>query len=155
LSVPPDPNEIPRLKALKDLDASKWLPNATIDRVTAFARNHFGVPICLVNLIEADQALVASKQGLDVARLDRRIAFCTYTILQPGVFVIPDARADERFKDNPVVTSEPFIRFYAGAPLVYEGEVRLGSLCLLDTKPRSFSRGEQAELQMLTITSSA
>ncbi|MBM1174264.1 GAF domain-containing protein [Microvirga arabica] len=125
------------------------MPNVIIDRVTVFARIHFGVPICLVNLIEADQALVASKQGLDASRLDRRIAFCSYTILQPSVLVVPDARADERFKDNPVVTGEPCIRFYAGAPLVYDGEVRLGPLCLLDTKPRSFSRGEQAELQML------
>ncbi|MFC1456484.1 GAF domain-containing protein [Microvirga arabica] len=142
MTFPPDPNEILRLKALKDLEASKWLPNVTIDRVTAFARSHFGVPMCLVNLIEADQALVASKQGLDVSRLDRRIAFCSHTILQPSVLVVSDARADERFKDNSVVTGEPYIRFYAGAPLIYEGDVRLGSLCLLDTKPRSFSRGE-------------
>lgn len=58
-------------------------------------------------------------------------------------------RADERFRDNPLVTGEPFLRFYAGAPLEYEGQVRLGSLCLLDTKPRSFSRGDQAELRLL------
>jgi GAF domain-containing protein len=62
---------------------------------------------------------------------------------------VQEAKADPRFKDNALVTGLPYIRFYAGAPLTYEGEVRLGSLCLIDQRPRSFSKGEKAELMML------
>ncbi|WP_404295352.1 GAF domain-containing protein (plasmid) [Microvirga sp. RSM25] len=144
-----DPNEVLHLDALADLKVEKCIPDATVDRITAFARDHFRVGFCLVNLIEADRALVLSRQGIDVSEIPRNLVFCAYTILQDEVLVIPDARADERFKNNPLVTGDPFLRFCAGAPLIYEGEVRLGSLSLLDTKPRSFSRGERAELRML------
>ncbi len=103
----------------------------------------------MVNLIEAERALVLSSQGIAVSEFPRNQAFCTYAILQDDVLVIPGTRADERFKNNPLVTGSPFIRFYAGAPLICERQIRLGSLCLMDTKPRSFSQGEQAELRML------
>lgn len=149
MDFPLDPHETIRLKALTDLNAAKYIPNATVDRITAFARTHFRVPFCLVNLIEAERALVLSSQGIAVSEVPRNQAFCTYAILQDDVLVIPDTRADERFKNNPLVMGSPFIRFYAGAPLIYERQIRLGSLCLMDTKPRSFSRGEQAELRML------
>jgi GAF domain-containing protein len=149
MAFPLDPNEVQRLMALNDLDAAKHIPDATVDRITAFTRAHLEVLFCLVNPIEAERALVLSRQGLGVSEIPRRLVFCTYTILQEEVLVVPDARADERFKNNPLVTRAPFFRFYAGAPLVYEGEVRLVSLCILDTKPRSFSRGERAELRML------
>lgn len=149
MDIPLDPHKVLRLKALAYLDVARRVPNATVDRITAFAKHHFRVPICLVNLIEAERALVLSRQGLEASEIPRSLAFCTYTILKPEVLVVPDARRDDRFKSNPLVTGEPFIRFYAGAPLVYEREIRLGSLCLIDTKPRGFSRGEQAELQML------
>jgi GAF domain-containing protein len=149
LDIPLDPHEVLRLKTLTYLDVAKRIPDATVDRITAFAQSHFRVPICLVNLIEAERALVLSRQGLDTSELPRSLAFCTYTILRPAVLVVPDARLDDRFKNNPLVTGEPQIRFYAGAPLGYEGEIRLGSLCLIDTKPRCSSRGEKAELQML------
>jgi GAF domain-containing protein len=118
LDIPLDPHEVLRLKALAYLDMVKRIPDATIDWITAFAKKHFRVPICLVNLIEADRALVLSKQGLDASEIPRSLAFCTYTVLKPEVLVVPDARRDDRFKSNPLVTGEPFIRFYAGAPLV-------------------------------------
>ncbi len=77
-----------------------------------------------------------------------READCNYTILGDEVFVVDDDLADDRFKDNPFVTDAPYIRFYAGAPLIFLKNIRLGALCLLDTKPRSFSRGDKAELQL-------
>jgi GAF domain-containing protein len=149
MEFPPDPSETLRRDALKLLDVAQRIPSSTIDRITAFARTHFGVPVCLVTLIEAERQVLLSKQGWQSSETPRKVAFCTYTILQSEVLVVPDARRDERFRGNPLVTSAPFIRFYAGAPLVYEEEVRLGSLCLIDQKPRSFSRGERAELAML------
>jgi len=148
-TFPLDPHEALRLKAIQSLGAESWLPAETLDRITAYARDHFEVPICLVTLIEAERQLILSRQGLDARETRRDASFCTHAIVRPDVLVIPDSHKDERFRNNPFVTGAPFIRFYAGAPLAYEGEIRLGALCLIDSKPRTMSRGEQAELMML------
>ena len=149
MSYPLDPSEGLRLRSLSDLEIAKRIPNASLDKITAFARKHFGVATCLVTVIEAERQLIVSKEGFDGSETPRRVAFCSYTIVRPDVLVVPDARLDPRFKENPLVTGPPHIRFYAGAPLVYQEEVRLGALCLIDPKPRQFSRGERAELAML------
>ena len=149
MDFPLDPNEFQRLRTIEELQVKTHLPDATVDRITAFARDRFSVPICLVTLVEADRQVFLSRQGLDVEQTPRSASFCTHAILASAVFVVPDARKDDRFRNNPLVTGEPFIRFYAGAPLVYEAQTRLGALCLIDRKPRIFSRGEQAELMML------
>jgi GAF domain-containing protein len=135
------PNETLRLESLDHLAIAKALPDPALDRITGYARERFRVGSCLVTLIGADRQLIASGQDRpsDTARKD---AFCTHTILRQEVMVVPDAREDARFKENPYVTGEPFIRFYAGAPLRYvpltsEQEVRLGALCLLDHNPRT------------------
>jgi GAF domain-containing protein len=146
---PLDPNETLRLEAIRLLEVARRLPYETIDRITAFTRSHFGVPIGLVSIIEEEKQIIISRQGLDAAETPRKDSFCTYTILGPEALVVSDAREDSRFRNNPYVMGDPFIRFYAGAPLVYDGEVRLGALCLIDIKPRPFSRGQQAELAML------
>lgn len=152
MSYPLDPNEFLRLRSLKELAAAERRPDPLLDRITAFAKARFQVPVCLVTVVEADRQLFLSRQGLDRDETPRSASFCTYAILTSAVFVVPDARKDERFRANPLVTGEPFIRFYAGAPLVYQEEIRLGSLCVIDRKPRTFSRGEQAELMMLADT---
>ncbi|HEY8381150.1 MAG TPA: GAF domain-containing protein [Microvirga sp.] len=149
MEFPTDPNEMLRLRTLGELRLEENIPDAAIDRITAFARAHFKVATCLVTVIEAQRQLILSHQGFAGRETPRDISFCTYTILQQDVLVVADSHHDPRFRDNPFVRGEPFIRFYAGAPLTYEGELRLGSLCLIDPKPRSFSRGEQAELVML------
>jgi len=149
MSYPLDPNEFQRLRTIEELQVKKNLPDETVDRITAFARERFRVPICLVTIIEAERQLLLSRQGLETTETPRSASFCTHAILASAVFVVPDARKDDRFKTNPLVTGEPFIRFYAGAPLVYQENVRLGALCLIDRKPRTFSRGDQAELMML------
>jgi GAF domain-containing protein len=148
MDFPLDPNEIGRLKAIENLDVAKRLPDAVLDRITNYTRQHFDVPICLVTLVESECVLMVSRQGLEAGEVPRQVAFCSHTITADGVLVIADTRDDERFKANPLVTGKPHIRFYAGAPLVHEG-LRLGSLCLLDRKPRRLSRGDQAELMML------
>jgi GAF domain-containing protein len=149
MDFPLDPQEALRLKAIEGLGVEAWLPAPTLDRITAYARDHFGVPICLVTLIEAECALLVSRQGLEGEQVPRHAAFCSHAIVTPALLVVRDTRADARFRGNPLVTGEPHIRFYAGAPLAYEGEVRLGSLCIMDTKPRTLTRGERAELAML------
>jgi GAF domain-containing protein len=149
MEYPLDPNEEMRLAALEKLQVAKLSADPAIDRVTAYGRERFQVPICLATLIEAQRQVLVSRQGIDVAETPRSLSFCTYAILKPQVLVVPDATADERFRDNPLVTGEPFIRFYAGAPLVYKEEIRLGALCLVDYTPREFSPAEQAELVTL------
>src|SRR3989337_1543817 len=101
---PLDPNETLRLEAIRLLEVARRLPYETIDRITAFTRSHFSVPICLVTIVEEDRQLIISKQGLDVSETARNVSFCTYTILGPEALVVTDAREDSRFKNNPYVT---------------------------------------------------
>ena len=143
---PVGPNEEERLRALLETGILDTASDPAFDAITAAAREHFGVPMCLVTLIDRDRQWIKSAQGVCIAETPRDIAFCNYTILSDEVFVVEDALADERFRDNPAVTGELGIRFYAGAPLIYMKNIRLGALCLLDTKPRTFSRGDRAEL---------
>ncbi len=149
LDIPSDPNEIERLQALQELDADKLMSDPVIDRITAFTRERFEVPICLVTLIEAQRQVLLSRQGVEVTETPRNLSFCTYAILKPQVLVVPDARKDERFQANPLVTGEPFVCFYAGAPLTYRNGIRLGALCLIDYKPRTLPKRKQTELMRL------
>jgi GAF domain-containing protein len=149
MNLPPDPNEGLRLKSLRELAAAERTLDAALDQITAYAREQFQVPICLVTLIEAERQVIISRQGLEVTETPRDVSFCTHTILKDEVLVVADTTQDERFRSNPFVVGEPFIRFYAGAPLISMGETRLGSLCLLDLKPRAFSLGKRSELTRL------
>lgn len=99
----------------------------------------FNVPIAIVSLVDTERQWFKSICGLSATETDRRSSFCAWTLLppHPEVLVVPDARDDARFADNPLVVGEPRIRFYAGAPLVASTGARLGSLCVIDTVPRS------------------
>ena len=149
MHFPVDPNVFQRLRTIEESQVVKNLPNETVDQITAFAREQFRVPICLVTIVEAERQLLLSRQGLEVTQTPRSVSFCTHAILNSAVFFAPDARKDERFRNNLLVTGEPFIRFYSGASLIYECEITLGALCLIDRKPRTFSQGDHAELMML------
>ena len=120
-----------------------------LDEICRRAREQFGVATALVTLIDRDTQIIKAREGSDLEQTPRSWAFCDYTIRTDQVFVVPDATQDERFAANPLVTGEPFIRFYAGAPLVYLQDLRLGALCLLDPRshqPAEFTLGDKAEL---------
>ena len=106
-------------------------------------------PIALVSLIDENRQWFKSCFGLDVSETDRRISFCGHAILNKGVFVIEDALQDERFADNPLVTGEPHIRFYAGQPLRTMSGKAVGTLCIIDREPRSFGEEDLAMLSDL------
>lgn len=141
-------NEAERLRLLAQsglLDAPR---SAALDRITEEARAHFGAAVCALTLVDAERCLLRSEQGSDLAATPRDQLVCSWTILSDAVLVVPDLAADDRFAANPLVTGPPHLRFYAGAPLVYAPGLRLGALCLLDTRPRRFSLGDRAELQV-------
>eukprot|EP01128_Nolandella_sp_AFSM9_P005762 TRINITY_DN284_c0_g1_i8.p1 TRINITY_DN284_c0_g1~~TRINITY_DN284_c0_g1_i8.p1 ORF type:complete len:639 (-),score=117.83 TRINITY_DN284_c0_g1_i8:634-2550(-) len=133
-------NEEERLEVLRALSVLDTEAEVQFDKVTSLGARLFDTPICLVSLVDQKRQWFKSKFGLDADETPRRLAFCAYTILSksPEVFVVPNAAEDPRFKYNALVTGPPDIRFYAGAPLIY-GKVRLGSLCVIDRKPRTFS----------------
>ena len=110
------------------------------------AKRLFGVPIALVSLVDENRQWFKSCFGLEVAETDRRISFCGHAILNKGVLVINDATKDERFFDNPLVTEDPHIRFYAGQPLRTLSGQGLGTLCIIDRAPRDFSDEDIAML---------
>lgn len=155
MSFPVGQHEQERLQALDNLRLVDTPRNPAFDSLCEEARRHFGVPICLVSLLTRDRQWLKAVQGLAVSETPRDVAFCNYTILQDEVFVVPDALTDDRFRTNPLVTGTPFIRFYAGAPLLYRNNIRLGAFCLIDTRPRSFSRGDRAELAVFAQRSVA
>jgi diguanylate cyclase (GGDEF)-like protein len=107
------------------------------------AKRIFGVSISLVSLIDQDRQWFKSKQGFEATEMPRDISFCGHAINQDGLFIVPNASKDERFFDNPLVTSAPNIRFYAGYPLKIRGGLNIGTLCLLDEAPREMDEEDQ------------
>lgn len=137
------------LHALRILDTPS---EQRYDRLTRMAKRLFGVKIALVSLVDSDRQWFKSKQGLDACETSRAISFCGHAILQREVLVVSDASRDPRFADNPLVTGEPKIRFYAGCPIRDPGGFNIGTLCLIDPEPREMSDddlealGELAEM---------
>jgi diguanylate cyclase (GGDEF)-like protein len=120
------------------------------DSLVALAADMFAVPIALVSLVDANRQWFKAAHGLDVCETPRSSAFCAHAILTPDeLLVVPDATADERFADNPLVTGEPYIRFYAGAPVRAVTGEALGTLCLLDSAPRVFDTAARQRLRRL------
>ncbi|MEP3562962.1 MAG: GAF domain-containing protein [Marinobacter sp.] len=140
-------NEASRLAALQSTLLLDTPPEERFDRVTRLAAQLFDVPICLVSLVDSDRQWFKSCYGLDASETGRDISFCGHAILGPNVFVVEDTLTDERFADNPLVTGGPNIRFYAGAPLADLEGYRLGTLCLIDSTPRTFSEKQQQALR--------
>ena len=147
---PPIPaNEAERLHALRTLQILDTSHEERFDRVTRMAKRMFGVEISLVSLIDEDRQWFKSVQGLDVSETPREISFCSHAINQNGLFIIPDAIEDDRFADNPLVINSPNIRFYAGYPLKLRQGINLGTLCLIDSKPKHLSDEDQQLLSDL------
>jgi diguanylate cyclase (GGDEF)-like protein len=140
---PPTPvDEFSRLETLRGLNLLDTPPEERFDRVTRLARKIFGTPIALVSLVDADRQWFKSRQGLDATETPREISFCGHAILGDRIMVVNDARLDERFCDNPLVSCDPNIRFYAGYPVSAPDGSKVGTLCIIDREPRKLSREE-------------
>jgi len=148
-ALPPDETE--RLAALKALNILDTPPEARFDRITRLASRLFGVPIALVTLVDVNRQWFKSCYGLQSGETSRDISFCGHAILQSDTMIVPDALDDPRFVDNPLVTHEPYIRFYAGQPLNSSNGHRVGTLCIIDRRPRQFSTAEQETLKDLAV----
>ncbi|MCJ2036177.1 ATP-binding protein [Methylobacterium sp. J-068] len=146
---PPSENERARLDALRGLSLVGTDPEPHFDAVCRTAQALFAVPICLVSLVEEQEQWFKARCGLDVPGTSRAVSFCAHAILADTVFVVADATRDARFSDNPLVTGAPHIRFYAGAPLILRPGIRVGTLCLIDTKPRDLTPEQAHRLEDL------
>jgi len=141
-------NEFERIATLRSINILDSLPEERFDQLTRIARRIFDVPIAQVSLIDADRQWIKSSAGYPRAESPRDVAFCAHAILSAEVMHVEDARADERFHDNPLVLGDPNIRFYAGCPLRVNDH-NLGTLCLISREPRSFSAEEEQILRDL------
>ena len=148
---PPLPaNEMLRLQALYDLSILDSPREKNFDDITAIASMICDVPMSIISLVDAERQWFKSSVGLDGTETARDVAFCAHAILQPQqMTIVPDALLDKRFVDNPLVTGDPYIRFYAGAPLVTEDGAALGTLCVADYKPRDITPEQQQALMAL------
>lgn len=144
LPAPIPDDDADRLVALRRLLILDTPPEERFDRIVSFAAREFDVPIVLVSLVDAHRQWFKAMVGLDVCETGRDISFCGHAITSDNVLVVVDALADPRFTDNPLVTGEPHIRFYAGAPLVLPGGHRIGTLCLISKTPRSYDEVDRA-----------
>lgn len=142
-------NEAERLHALRTLQILDTSHEERFDRVTRMAKRMFGVEISLVSLVDEDRQWFKSAQGLDASETSREISFCGHAINQDGLFIIPNAIDDVRFSDNPLVTDAPNIRFYAGYPLKLRQGINLGTLCLIDSKPKHLNEEDKQLLNDL------
>ncbi|MBU2676764.1 MAG: sensor domain-containing diguanylate cyclase [Gammaproteobacteria bacterium] len=143
---PPKPgDETARLMSLHSLHILDTPSEDRYDRITKMAKRLFGVEICLVSLVDSERQWFKSKQGLDVCETSREVSFCGHAILKEDVLVVTDAAADIRFADNPLVAGEPHIRFYAGCPIKDPSGFRVGTFCIIDSKPRTMS-GDEIEI---------
>lgn len=146
-ALPPD--EAERLEALEALELLDTPPDERFDRVTRLASRLFEVPIALVTLVDEDRQWFKSNVGLAAGQTARDVSFCAHAILDTEVLVVPDTWLDPRFAENPLVTEDPHIRFYAGYPLRTPSGQPVGTLCLIDHEPRQLSGDEQASLMDL------
>jgi len=148
--APPTPNEAERLERLRRFGVLDTLPQEAFDHITALASAICDTPIALISLVDQDRQWFKSRVGLDATQTSREVAFCAHAIHEPGqVMVVEDATKDPRFQDNPLVTGQPDIRFYAGAPIVTGEGHALGTVCVIDPRSRSLSDAQQMALRSL------
>ncbi len=145
--VPPLPhNEAQRLRALRELLILDTPSEERFDRISAFAAKEFDVPIALVSLVDQDRQWAKSNFGLEACETPRDVSFCGHAINMSETLVVPDALADSRFTDNPLVIGKPYVRFYAGAGLRLPYGQVVGTFCIMDRRPRQFDRLDVAIL---------
>jgi diguanylate cyclase (GGDEF)-like protein len=152
MECPIPPNESERIRAVRSYDVLDSKPEVDFDALTRVAAHTFNVPVAVVGLMDSERLWFKSRLGLDAPQLDRQLAFCAHAVMHPGeVLVVEDLQQDARFKHNPLVTQPPNVRFYAGAPLVDPDGFALGTIAVVDTKPRSLNEHEKEVLQDLAV----
>jgi diguanylate cyclase (GGDEF)-like protein len=150
VAAPTPPGEARRLEALRSYDVLDTEPEQVFDDLTQVAAVLCDTPIALVSLVDAQRQWFKARVGLDVTETPRELAFCAHAILEPSrVFTVTDAHEDSRFSGNPLVTADPLIRFYAGVPLVSADGQALGTLCVIDRKPRELGQQQEEALRAL------
>jgi hypothetical protein len=142
-------SEKKRLKVLWQYDVLDTIPEALFDDLTELAAGICEAPVALISLVDEKRQWFKSKFGLTVSETSRDVSFCAHAIQQPDLFIIPDATQDVRFASNPLVTSDPKIRFYAGAPLTTPDGYALGTLCVIDKVPRELRSEQKQALRIL------
>jgi phosphoribosyl 1,2-cyclic phosphodiesterase/DNA-binding response OmpR family regulator len=142
--LPPDEDE--RLRALQESGLLDTAAEERFDRLTRITAALFDVPVALVSLVDRERQWFKSRTGIDATETARESAFCAHAILGDDVLQVPDALQDDRFADNPLVTSEPRVRFYAGAPLMLKNGTHAGTLCVIDHRARNL---DDNQLQLL------
>lgn len=142
-------NEIERVAKLRDYHILDSLPEVAYERIVHLASTNFNVPVALISLIEDERQWFKAKIGIQEQEASREISFCAHTICQDNLYIVEDAANDEKFSQNPFVTGDAHIRFYAGAPLRAPGGLNIGTLAIIDTKPRKFSIEEAKSLWCL------
>ena len=143
-------NEAKRLEALRAYRILDSVPEASYDDITLLASHICGTPVAMVTLIDSERQWFKSKVGTEITETPRDISFCAHAILSNELIVVPDTTQDRRFADNPLVTGEPWIRFYAGAPLITPDGNTLGSVCVLDRVQRTLSETQGTALRALS-----
>lgn len=149
MEPPATPNDEPERQATVDsLNIVYSPPEERFERITRIAKRLFDVPIALISIVSDDIQWFKSRQGLTAPETSREVSFCGHAILRDDTFVVPNAAHDPDFMDNPLVTGPPNIRFYAGRPISFDG-AHIGTLCLIDTKPRQFKPKDYDSLKCL------
>ncbi|HEY8608510.1 MAG TPA: GAF domain-containing protein [Noviherbaspirillum sp.] len=149
LPAPVPDNDDERLAALHALLILDTPPEARFDRIVEFAAAEFDVPIALLTLVDQRRQWFKSRFGMTLCETARDVSFCGHAILHDDILVVEDARVDLRFIDNPLVTGEPFVRFYAGAPLTMPDGHAVGTLCVIDRRPRQLDKLDLSILSAL------
>lgn len=149
-----DPAEQRRLLCLRSLAILDTPPDPALDALTRAVAAQLGCPIALVSLVDEHRQWFKSHHGLEASQTPRAWAFCEHTLANGQMLEVPDAHVDPRFRDNPLVTGEPGIRFYVGAPLIVQGQT-IGTLCAIDRQPRQLAPQDRQALTELAAVAVA
>lgn len=150
--APVPPEEAKRLESLRGYAILDTAAEKAFDDITKLAAEVCETPVALLSFVDSERQWFKSNVGLPVTELRRDVSFCAHAILETGLMEVKDARADERFADNPAVVNAPNVRFYAGMPLVTQDGYGLGTLCVVDWKPRELTEAQREKMKALAAS---